>query len=465
MSCRASVDERTRTRPRSTSPARLMRHTLGGCLVVGQMFLMSAPARAQTAIESNAGIQFDFSNPGARSLALGGAFVGLADDATAAFTNPAGLRVLSRKEVSIEGRGWSFATPYTSGGRLSGTPTQLGVDQTAGLTVGESHQSTEGLSFLSFVYPSARWAVAAYRQQLADFSYSAESQGPFAQVANRDFRLFPYRATLNAKIARYGVSGSYRIGDNVSVGAGVYLQDFSMTSDTQRFNVDPNRPALYAAPNFSSASIQEDTQTGSDHRVGVTVGVTATPTSRFELGAVYRQGAHFQLVTADLKAGQQSSSSGIFSVPDVFAVGVSVRPTDPLRIVLDYDRVRYSQIADNFSFFFRPATAGTNVIQPQDYKVDDANEVHVGVEYVFLKTAAPLAVRAGTWYDPDHSIRFEPSSPENADPYASATFRRGKNVVHGSGGVGVVLGSVEVNAAGDFSSRTTTVSVSAVVRF
>jgi hypothetical protein len=46
-------------------------------------------------------IPFDFLNPGARSLALGGAFTGLADDATVAFTNPAGLVQLSRPEVSL----------------------------------------------------------------------------------------------------------------------------------------------------------------------------------------------------------------------------------------------------------------------------------------------------------------------------------------------------------------------------
>ncbi|MGB5341528.1 MAG: hypothetical protein WBP67_05500, partial [Thermoanaerobaculia bacterium] len=33
-------------------------------------------------------LQFNFADPGARSLGFGGAFVGLADDATAAFANP-----------------------------------------------------------------------------------------------------------------------------------------------------------------------------------------------------------------------------------------------------------------------------------------------------------------------------------------------------------------------------------------
>ena len=38
---------------------------------------------------------------GARALGLGGAFVGVADDATACFWNPAGLAQLNRKELSL----------------------------------------------------------------------------------------------------------------------------------------------------------------------------------------------------------------------------------------------------------------------------------------------------------------------------------------------------------------------------
>ena len=68
------------------------------------LFLLATSAGAQTGPLT---FEFSFSNPGARSLGLGGAFAALADDATAAFANPAGLVQLVRPEVSIEGRSWS----------------------------------------------------------------------------------------------------------------------------------------------------------------------------------------------------------------------------------------------------------------------------------------------------------------------------------------------------------------------
>lgn len=51
-----------------------------------------------------ASFQFNRSLPGARSLAMGGAFVALADDATTAYSNPAGLTILERPEISLEDR-------------------------------------------------------------------------------------------------------------------------------------------------------------------------------------------------------------------------------------------------------------------------------------------------------------------------------------------------------------------------
>src|SRR5207247_4862817 len=72
-------------------------------IAVSMCGLLSLSVQAQnTDIESLGGLLFNFSNPGARSLALGGAFIGLADDASGAETIPAGLTVLRKPEFSLE---------------------------------------------------------------------------------------------------------------------------------------------------------------------------------------------------------------------------------------------------------------------------------------------------------------------------------------------------------------------------
>src|SRR5262245_33611693 len=48
--------------------------------------------------------RFNFQNPGARALAMGGAFIAIADDATAAQANPARLAGLGSPQLFVEWR-------------------------------------------------------------------------------------------------------------------------------------------------------------------------------------------------------------------------------------------------------------------------------------------------------------------------------------------------------------------------
>src|SRR5437867_13375576 len=81
---------------------------------------LALPAAAQnTDIESLSGLQFNFGNPGARSLGMGGAFLGLADDASAAEANPAGLTILRKPEVSLEVRNYQEQQLFTTSGTFT----------------------------------------------------------------------------------------------------------------------------------------------------------------------------------------------------------------------------------------------------------------------------------------------------------------------------------------------------------
>ncbi|MCP4251711.1 MAG: hypothetical protein GY778_32145, partial [bacterium] len=138
-------------------------------LLIATLLAVLGAARAQE--EAPPGIEFSFSNPGARSMGFGGAFVALADDATAAFANPAGLVQLVKSEVSVEGRYWGYSTPYVEGGRGFGPATGRGLDVSPGLRIGTSSQDLSGLSFLSLVSPRDNWSVAFYRHQLANYEF------------------------------------------------------------------------------------------------------------------------------------------------------------------------------------------------------------------------------------------------------------------------------------------------------
>ncbi|MGZ7066237.1 MAG: hypothetical protein ACXVI6_07775, partial [Candidatus Aminicenantales bacterium] len=217
-----------------------MAHRFKVFRVLGLFLLFSTgtTVRAQTNSEINAGIQFNFSNPGARSLGFGGAFIGLADDATAAYTNPAGLTNLSKPEVSFEGRYFQYRTEFLDRGHGFGSPTGNGQDTVAGSVTARSNDIKKSFSFLSFVYPQDRWAIAVYRHELANFRATSQTNGIFfgPQGNIPSSRLFPVQASVDLKIIDYGASVAVRIADGFSLGVGASAYQYSQTTRVTRFD-------------------------------------------------------------------------------------------------------------------------------------------------------------------------------------------------------------------------------------
>lgn len=421
--------------------------------VLSLLLLGAVSAGAQTNAEINAGIQLNFSTPGARSLGLGGAFLGLADDATAAFTNPAGLTILTKPEVSIEGRRWSYTNEFVNGGATTGTGT-------AGLDIGASESETTGASFLSVVYPRNRWAVAVYRHELANFEASIRTEG--AEISDVQFQLFPIDAGMDLSIVNLGVSGAFRVTDDFSIGVGVSSYDFEMDSVTRRFS-------------FDRSTLQNtQTQTGDDSDVAFNLGFRWALNDKWSLGGVYRQGPEFEL---DANASFSNpnvpavNQTATFQTPDVYGVGIAFRPTDAITITADYDHIGYSSLTDDTVDIFSapndtspPANQSRAAVRK--LTVDDADELHVGIEYVFLKLKYPLALRFGGWSDPDHKVRFEGAVNTLDDRILQVLFQQGDDEIHYAAGFGVVFGErFQIDAGADFSDLVDTASLSAVVRF
>jgi hypothetical protein len=354
--------------------------------------LLPAIVSAQQAVIP---LQLSFSDPGARSMGFGGAFVALADDATAAFANPAGLTQLIRPEFSIEVRHWSHTTPYAEGGRVEGLPSGFGIDTTAGLRTATSKHDTTGLSFLSFAYPVGNWSFAIYRHQYADIEFSGATQGLFGGGTNCcQLRQWDSQWTSEIDILTYGLSTGYRIRltGSWSVG-GVYRQGMEVDIG--------NRVIAGEAVDF-----------------GVPPGEVISQVSRIGL-----------------------------EFPDIFGLGFAYRhPGGGLTVSFQWDRVLYSNIPDS--------------LRLDDQTIDDADELHLGAEYVFLDSTPIIALRLGTWYEPDHQMR-----PTIDDPWLEAMTVEGDDEFHFAAGLGLAMERYQFDLAMDFSDRLDTVSLSAVFNF
>lgn len=432
------------------------------------ILLCLAPAAwGQTNVEVNAGIQFNFSTPGARSLAMGSAFLGLADDATAAYANPAGLTTLTKPEVSFEGRRWGYSNVFTDRGRLSGDPTGNGVDTIAGLRNGESTNSVSGLSFLSAVFPWSRWRIAFYRHELANFEAGFKTQGAIllsgsSESSNFIVRLRPTQNTLNLDITNLGVSIAARINDSWSLGAGVSSYSFHQASLTERFNLDIDDP--FGPPLYSPANLADlQTQRGDDRGLGFNAGFLWRIRDGLALGGAYRQGPKFDLTATrrSLHNAEEASKPARFDSPDFLGVGLSWGPTRTTILNLDVNRIMYSQLTSHFSGIVKGE--GNLDLTPEElrrFRVENATEIHLGFEKSRNLFNRMVFARLGAWSDPDHRILYE-----GDDPNFQALFRRGRDEIHYSAGLGVSSERVELNCAIDLSNRVDTLSISTVFRF
>ena len=410
-------------------------------------------------------LQFDFMNPGARSLGMGGAFIGAADDATAAFANPAGLTRIMTREVSAEGRFRSVDTTFLQGGRVSGITTGVGADTISGPSYGTDTDSHFSLTFASFVMPVGRVTLAAYSHEAVRIENSFFSKGPFERatfggVTDDNNRDIPLGGTRNLIIRNYGGAIGVGLADRLAIGGGVSAYKFDLQSSFERFNFVSNVFSDVDRNVVTATAVQN----GNDMSWGANVGALWSPSTSLTIGGQFRRGPRFDFTQEDRVPINNVDllRSATFKVPDVTGVGVQWRASSNLRVVVDYDRVQYSQLKADFINIQSLASGRQDQLH-----IDDGNEVHAGLEYFFLTLPKPLAVRAGSWFDPDHAVRYEPTAlNDSLDVLLKATLPGGKNLVHYTFGAGVALtGRIELNGGADFSSRTMYLTASGVIRF
>jgi long-chain fatty acid transport protein len=249
-----------------------LRDTVGKMLrsVSYVLFLIAAVLAVRpVAAQGNFAVQGVLAiNPGARSVGIGGAFAAIADDATAAFANPAGLVQIGRPEISAELR----ATITSDDDPL----------------LGYSGPEISGLGFFAFVYPAEKWAVAVYSHQLA--IVDLVTAAPI--VLQQEFT-----------VTSYAAAGAYKLNEELSLGLGIAY-----------FNGDRK--------DAGSGSI-------SDTDWGVNAGLLWHPLPSWSFGGFYRQGPEFAVDDGPFATARSlalKNAGGSFDFPTVAGVGAAFQP-------------------------------------------------------------------------------------------------------------------------------------------
>lgn len=370
----------------------------------------TAPAAAQSIFDR---FEFSFSNPGARSLGFGGAFAALADDATAAYTNPAGLVQLTKPEISLEARL-----------RSQGSAVSAAAEREA--------NSSAGGSFGAVVVPRGPWSFALYGHQLARFDQTSEFRVLFASFFGFPELSARVREQVDLDVLLVGGAASRRFGDHFSLGLAVAHTSVSMSSTADLFSSGSE----LEQDRLGTASLEIDrgvwtVQAGALHRIS----------DRWSLGYFLRQGSEVEGPARFEPAPNPPfrvdlPSTARVRVPFVRGLGVAYRSKGgAVTLAAEVDRVDYDSpfAFVSFDLFEEP--------------LRDFFEYHLGGEYAFLRSDPLVALRAGYWV--------------KTDELGLSELREERYAV----GLGFVFRRVQVDFAFETGEDSTLSSLSAIYTF
>jgi len=429
------------------------------------------------------GLPIDQLPPGARSLGLGGAFAGVADDATAAIANPAGMTILTAKEISVHVRNSdsdvNFLDPdaydssfYTEPGRLNKT---------------YSDKNTN-VSFASFVLPVERWVFSAYYMNQLDFS-SMQKGGDDIVYDSTHIDTYYNNNSIDSSIDAFGLSAAFRVTDSFSIGLTLQQNKLKITSlDSWQVNdfkddefafaevFGNGTPTEYAAV-IVDEQIAQSNINDSDSTTSFGLGLMYSLNSNWSFGLVYRSKAKFNVTTEQVRtavAGCQGSgtlyddcasiiddstttttnmSDTNITVPETITFGIGWRPTDTWLISLDVNRIGYSDTTPirTFTQGFGADINSGGVQLTEDIK--DGTTFHLGTEKVFvLESNNTFSIRAGVFTIEDHDGNATIDSSDTA-------FTVGLGTTFGS------MSQFQVDLGASFSDATNNIILSGIYRF
>ncbi len=355
-----------------------------GCACLLGWPLAGTMLRAQTNEELFREYQFNFNLPGARANAVGGAFIGVADDATSSFSNPAGLAFLNEFAVTLEYRhrgldardgeiGGSFNTQFSQG--------EVNLDSTA---------------FFSLNYRLGPWYFGLFQHdyldevQERDFQSRSLSDG-VQRIESRSIRLGLQGRTLGVGVARR--LGKLKLGATLN-----YLELRGHTRYERRGSVVGPNPRT-----FSYTSTIED----ADRNWGFSVGALYALTEKWSLGMVWREHPRFHLKEDIFEEvnGQPELIDALeapFVVPDVFGLGARYKLRPALGIFFDWQKIFYEEIIKNGFVIVESLTTETK----ENYTIENINEFHLGMEWLIPTDRSVWALRTGYYRNPLHAVSY-----------------------------------------------------------
>jgi long-chain fatty acid transport protein len=335
---------------------------------------------------------------GARATAMGGAFVGLANDYTAVFFNPAGLALLKKGGFGLSGDLLMPKSKYTLGPYSMETTSKkypaglLGYFQPIGanIVVGVGAYTLSGLG--------AAWNNTGLEATLVAPTPPAAFT---PALTPSKWESFIGSVTLAPSIA-VKVTDMLYLGATFNINYGFFKTDQWGQYMVLTPVAPPQGPQPMAAPLI--VNFGQHTMDVKGWGYGATFGVLVKPAEWISLGATFRTQAKMKLSgTTEIEninlIGLENSSGTTMNVvsPMWLAGGIAVKPVEKLTLTFDAHYTNWSKLDEIALAFDDPVwDAALTAQSVMVLNWQNQTQIRFGAEY----DLGNLAIRGGYYYDP-----------------------------------------------------------------
>lgn len=359
---------------------------------------------------------------GARALGMGGAFIAVADDATAASWNPGGLIQLETPEISVVG-----ALFHRTEDNAFGTNPEAS---------GEQSVSEDRINYLSAAYPftlfNHNMIVSLNYQNLYDFT--REWDFPLAQQLSENLSTsqnidFQQEGSLSA----IGIAYCIQIAPKFSCGLTMNFWEDGLYENAWEQTTRQHGSGTYVGNPFTFESTSHDqfSFSGFNFNLGflwnvnskVTLGgVLKTP---FEADLKHESTFYSSLNFPEVPALDSTISTADdldeqLDMPMSYGIGIAYRFSDQLTVSADIYRTEWDDfvLTDAEGNKTSPITG-----QPTgESDIDPTHQVRMGAEYLLINPKYVIPLRGGIFYDP---------APAEGNPDEFFGFSLGSGIVYG----------------------------------
>lgn len=360
-----------------------------------------------TAADSSAQ-QVEFSssmNPvgsGARATGMGGAFIAVADDATAASWNPAGLIHLEKPEIS-------FVYSYFNRGQSYNSSTH------PELTGPTNETNLNDVNFASLAVPfvllDRNMIVSINYQRLYDMNKNSNI-GYRWDLLDGDY--MNDRISFNQSGYLGAISPAIAIQVLPELYFGATVNIWNNMAGTCKWENNYRSSGVGSISGFPFTETINWTNKYSFSGTNANLGLLYTLNGKYSLGLVYKTPFNANVTKqttfiveqkfpdfpdADSSSQEVTEENIRMKMPASYGIGLAYRHSDSLTVALDVYRTEWSAFAiiDAKGSMINPIT-GANIRQGKPH---DTTQVRLGAEYLFIGDKTVIPLRGGLFYDPE----------------------------------------------------------------